>query len=406
MAVNDSGSTGLLPGERINWEPADESTAAPQSDSKLDEKYVRGEVRIVTEQGAIPVDEILTMVSGSKYELNPEFQRRRRWTVERQSRLIESLIINVPIPPIFLYEDSYNHFEVMDGLQRLTAIADFYAGLYPLTSLEEWPELNGRVYQTLPEQVRRGIDRRRIPTITLLKETASELLEAQRLKQVVFERINSGGIDLSPQESRNALYPGPMNSLCERLARNPSFCSTWGLPAPDIDEITSGTRSEELLSDSVYRRMDDVELVLRFFAHRQRVRLLKSGRLDRYLDQYLREANRFSETTLAALEALFVETIQLVFDVLGRGAFWLWRTRAGRYDWVERPTVVAYDPIMAGFSRMLDRGDRLREMAEPLRGSLPSFYETNGALFDGRKTNASDIGARDESFRLFLESFA
>src|SRR6185369_14704328 len=108
-----------------------------------------------------------------------------------QSRLMESFIMNVPIPPIFLYEVAYSRYEVMDGLQRLTAINEFYSDKFALTGLDQWPELNGMSYSTLPEQVRRGIDRRYLSSIILLQETARDELEAIRLKQLVFERINS-----------------------------------------------------------------------------------------------------------------------------------------------------------------------------------------------------------------------
>ena len=79
--------------------------------------------------------------------------------------------MNVPIPPIFLYEDRYSHYEVMDGLQRLTAIFEFYTGCTCLEGLDQWPELNKRRYSQLPDQVRRGIDRRYLSSIILLQET-------------------------------------------------------------------------------------------------------------------------------------------------------------------------------------------------------------------------------------------
>ena len=97
--------------------------------------------------------------------------------------------MNVPIPPIFLYEIEYSIYEVMDGQQRLTAIYDFYKGKFNLEELEYWRELNGRNYQNLPDQVRRGIDRRYLSSIVLLQETAKSQEEAEYLKQIVFERV-------------------------------------------------------------------------------------------------------------------------------------------------------------------------------------------------------------------------
>ena len=177
------------------------------------------------------------MLSGTDYKLNPEFQRRHRWSKSQKSKLIESFIMNVPIPPIFLYEDSYSHYEVMDGLQRLTAIKEFYKDEFELEGLEEWPELNGKKYTTLPQQIKKGIDRRYLSSIILLQETAKNEIEAMQLKQLVFERINSGGVKLEPQESRNAVFNGPFNELCIKLARNEFLCKTWGIPLPTEDEI-------------------------------------------------------------------------------------------------------------------------------------------------------------------------
>src|SRR5690606_6635683 len=79
---------------------------------EINEKYKKGEVRIITEQARYPLNTIVNLVSSEDYILNPEFQRRHRWDVSRKSKLIESFIMNVPIPPIFLYEVEYSIYEV------------------------------------------------------------------------------------------------------------------------------------------------------------------------------------------------------------------------------------------------------------------------------------------------------
>ena len=107
--------------------------------------------------------------------------------------------MNVPIPPIFLYENEYSHYEVMDGLQRMTTIYEFYQDKFALKGLEQWAELNGKVYSVLPEKIRQGIDRRYLSSIILLHESAKDQQKAQEMKQLVFERINSGGVKLDPK---------------------------------------------------------------------------------------------------------------------------------------------------------------------------------------------------------------
>ena len=119
-----------------------------KTDEEINEKYLKGEVRIVTEQARYPLSTIKDMFNGKDYILNPDFQRRLRWDRIKQSKLIESFIINVPIPPIFLYEKDYSVYEVMDGLQRITAIKEFYEDKYALEGLEIWPELNSKKYSS------------------------------------------------------------------------------------------------------------------------------------------------------------------------------------------------------------------------------------------------------------------
>lgn len=165
----------------------------------------------------------------------------------------------------------------MDGLQRLTAINEFYKGQYSLSGLELWPELNGKKYSDLPDKIRQGIDRRYVSSIILLQESARSSEEALRMKQLVFERINSGGVKLEPQETRNALHNGPMNALCIKLSQNIYLRRLFGIPyvnnTGDVAMNSEYSVSEDnidkkLDSHLLYRDMSDVELVLRFFALR------------------------------------------------------------------------------------------------------------------------------------------
>ena len=302
--------------------------------------------------------------------------------------------MNVPVPPIFLYEDEYSHYEVMDGLQRLTAIAAFYNDELRLLGLTEWPELNGRRYSEIPEQIRRGVDRRYLSSIILLRETAKTPEEAERLKQLVFERINSGGVALKEQESRNAIYNGRLNKLCIELSRNPYLCKMWDIPSPAPEEVQTDEVNPALEANPRFRTMFDVELVLRFFAHRQR-RRIGTGALRSYLDFYLKQGNFFSDETLERMRLLFEETTELVYRTLGESAFWLWRFRHGRWGWLERPTTTAYDAIMFVFSQHLSRADDIRARAEQFQEAIPRFYEKHVESFDARMTNMSNLRERD-----------
>jgi hypothetical protein len=395
---------GLYDGEQLTLDFGTGSPVVPHDRSSINAKYVKGEVRIITEQARYPLPSVVGMYEdGKAYVLNPDFQRRHRWNRQKQSRLIESFIMNVPIPPIFLYEVEYSKYEVMDGLQRMTAIFEFYKDRFPLADLEEWRELNGLRYSELPEQVQKGIDRRYLSSIILLQETAKSPHEAQRLKQLVFERINSGGVQLEPQESRNAIYDGPLNRLCIQLARNPYLCRMWDIPEPTTIELDTGAFSDELLENETFRRMEDVELVLRFFAYRQRL-LHDQTALNVYLDEFLRRGNSFSPELIARYKELFEETVKLVFDVLGEDAFHLWRQRKSGWNWFDRPTKVVYEPLMYGFSQRLERKADLLLRADQVRAALPEFYQTNYAIFEGRKVNRADMSARNEAVIALLDS--
>jgi Protein of unknown function DUF262 len=391
----------LFPGEDLHGNQEVDELTSLLSNEAINDKYIKGEVRIVTEQARYPLSAVPGMVASDDYQLNPEFQRRHRWDDAKKSRLIESFIMNVPIPPIFLYEDTFSHYEVMDGLQRLSAINDFYRDKFPLTDLEEWRELNGRRYSELPEQIKRGIDRRYLSSTILLQETAKTPEEALRLKQLVFERLNSGGIRLEPQEARNAIYNGPLNKLCIRLARNKYLCRLWGIPEPSEEELTSDAISTELLENDSFRKMEDVELVLRFFAYRQRPTFHRGAFRD-YLDHFLKEGNLFPASVLLAYENLFDNTIELVYNTLGETAFHLYRSRKTGWAWFERPTTVLYDPIMFVFSQNLSRSAELIGQKDAIRQKLPDFYREHYGDFEGRYTNLSNLAERNRLFSSFV----
>jgi|TARA_R100000049_G_C1949242_1_gene95884 hypothetical protein len=394
----------LVPGEDKIFTSTKDEEIIEISDNYINNKYIKGDARIVTEQARYPLNTIPNMVDSDDYELNPEFQRRHRWDNQKKSRLIESFIINVPIPPIFLYEDEYSHYEVMDGLQRLTAIKQFYRNEFKLEGLEEWPELNGRKYGNLPDKIRKGIDRRYLSSIILLQETAKDENEALRLKQLVFERINSGGVQLEPQESRNAIYNGPLNERCIMLARNRYLCATWGIPEPDLDELMENGASPALIENKHFRCMFDVELVLRFFAYRQRLKYHR-GALKDYLDEYLKNGNLMPAETLNSLSELFENTIRLAYDLLGEKAFWLYRKRKTGWGWFSRPTTAVYDPMMYALSGYSRDPETLLSKGNDIRSSLPGFYKENYEKFEGRYTNIANIQERNNLFSEFFESF-
>ena len=144
--------------------------------------------------------------------------------------------------------------------------------------------------------------------------------QESQLKKIVFERLNGGGVKLQHQETRNALYDGPLNRLCIELSEEPSFRRMWRIPLrPNEGNIGSTKNPSTKKGLEMYRKMDDVEMVLRFFAYRQ-MRNWSGASLNNigyYLEEFLRLGNNFSERLLSQYRGLFKGTLSLLNDVLG-----------------------------------------------------------------------------------------
>jgi Protein of unknown function DUF262 len=370
------------------------------TDSVINEKYLKGELRIITEQARYPLDSINLMIKSGKYNLNPEYQRRKRWDVTQQSKLIESFIINVPIPPIFIYEVDFANYEVMDGLQRLTAISEFYSDNFALFGLEEWSELNGKKYSQLPKNIKEGIDRRYLSSIILLTETAKNKEIAESLKQMVFGRLNGGGDKLTRQESRNALMLGKFNDFCIMLSKNDTFRTLWNY---ELYQYSKGELINEkvLLSQDSYREMEDVEMVLRFFAYRHYEQLSNFKSQELFLDNYLKSANNYDDDVFSELKNIFEETIELINTVFGKSAFYM----PDRTQKKNTPTKTVYDSLMHSFSKHLSKKKLIILNATKINKNKfkgeETTYISKGKkieLFDGKYNSKNNVDARIKYF--------
>jgi hypothetical protein len=387
------------------------------TDAELNKRYVKEGVRIVIEQARYPLNQILAMftdtfVSDSgkkeaKYKRDPEYQRRHRWDEGRKSRLIESFLMNVPVPPIFLYEYDLARFEVMDGRQRLTALMDFYSDHLELKELQYWPELNGRKYSTLPSSIRDGIDRRYLSSIIMLNETAANEEQAANLKKLVFERLNSGGVRLTGQETRNAVYNGPLNDLCLELSHSTELRAMLGTPlvaeAP-VDSENPGESDDSATSEQdaegvhvtpagrkMYESMEDVEIVLRFYAYRHLAKFPQGlNRISEFLDEFLMRGNGFDSETLDDYRSLFLDNIRFWYEIGGTTAFRV--KRSNRHF-----SKIAFDALMYA-SSALDQDQRTLLSSHPgaVMSAIDTMYDSYGVVFGGRKTNTADANRRNQ----------
>ena len=223
--------------------------------SSLEEKYGEQMRQIFPTRIDLPWLTLKTQID-EQINLRPDFQRRDRWNDEKRSRFIESVIMNVPVPPVFLGEEEYGKYVVLDGRQRLTAALKFLSNELRLQGLQVWKELNGLTYAEIKKKgFAATIERRFLPAILLTRESSPEV------KYEVFDRLNTGGVIAEQMEVRNAIFPGRFNMLLHQLSKDTNFRRLWGIPNSE-DPVA-------LERNSIYREMADLELVLRFFALRE-----------------------------------------------------------------------------------------------------------------------------------------
>lgn len=366
------------------------SATPTQTDEDINARYSKGEGRILIETNRERLQVFVEALRRPGYiDLSPFYQRRDRWENMRKSQLIESFIMNIPVPPVFLYEREFNQYEVMDGQQRITAIQDFYDDKFVLEGLEYWPELEGYRYSTLPEKIRAGIDRRSLSSIVLLKESAVDEIEVSLIRRVVFDRLNRGGIKLERQEIRNALFPSLFNQLVHKLAANPIFRKAWKIP----DDNQSAAKV------IFYQKMGDLEVVLRFFALRHAESL--EGPLQQFLDDYMLKMKAANAADILVLEKLFMDVIALGNEIYGDLLFRTWDPE--KQQWSSSPNKGFCDCVLTGLAWNLTKAPYLLSKKQEIINATKLLFEQYDAgTFTGRKSTKKDLIDRLTFFRDML----
>ena len=266
-------------------------------------------------------------------KLNPDYQRRHRWNEEISSRLIESLILNIPIPFVYIsqdidvneeIEDGHARYSVIDGQQRLTAIYDFFENKYPLTGLEVLEKLNDSYYKDLPPFLVRRLEERSIRCLRI------DSTVDQQVKYDIFERLNSGSVKLEAQELRNATCRGKFNELIKVLSKN-----------ADYRDLIS-------LSDAREKKMEDEELILRYFSlsHEDGYKDYKSG-FKKFLTTKMVDFNNFDAAQLTLMEKEFKKVIAFVKDMSnGDKPFAKYRYTDGTLEFMSNFNAAVFDAVM------------------------------------------------------------
>lgn len=323
-----------------------------------------GEVR--TESLELSFGEIVNLYSQNELIIQPDYQRLFRWSDEQRSRLIESILLELPIPQIFVIENGDGVLELIDGLQRISSVIQFIEPskleLEPLKLIgcKIIKELNGNKFEDLPLKLRLRIKRTSIRTILIKRQSRSFL------RYEMFMRFNTGGTILSPQEIRNC----SARMLGEDGTRFYSFLQQKA-------QAESFITCTETMSQAELDKKGDEELVLRFLTVKN-ARDLFSGSVRDWLDDYMEKV-------------LLKE-----FD----------------FDYNRESEI--FDNLFGYFARVLDAGSFVRYRGDTPIGALaPAYYEaiTMGVLnvFDRIKYVDEDVvkktiikTVQSEKFRQYI----
>ena len=370
------------------------------NEKEIEELYDSGEYRLHQERNDFLLPQIVDFVRTKRWlNLHPEYQRRLVWDRKKKSLLIESLLMNVPIPPVFLFEYDLSRYETMDGQQRLNTIVDFYNNRFKLTGLKTWNVLNGRTYDDCPPRIQKGLDRRRLSATILLAESRSSVSSGDDVRRTVFERLNTGGQNLNAQELRNCLYSGPFNDLIIELAGERTFNEIWDMPSYE-DNIRSGQISPKLREHRLFKRMTDCETVLRFFAFRKQSRL--RGAVKTILDNCMEKYRKISDAKIDHFRELFLTRLELAREIFGENTF-----RIPSDDETDRLSTPLYDATMVALDEVYDSRAALVKNRKRIYGGLCNIFddEDNYEIIVGRPNTAQAIKQRQELLRdLFHEN--
>lgn len=376
---------------------------APSPEETIDEQFAKQPFRVVYQTNNFLLPQIKGLIDdGEDFTIRPEYQRRLRWPNKQKSLLIESLLLNVPVPPVFFYENDLARYEVMDGQQRLNAIKEFLDNSFKLRGLEVLSSLNGRSYLQLPPRVKRSLDRASISAIVVLQESQGRLKRAgtshyYELRRFVFERLNTGGRRLTAQEIRNAVYGGAFNDEIVRLSRDSVFTRVWGIPAYKAADPNDYYEEPERQKNSLYRSMGDCQLVLRFFALDKDEHI--QGSMRSMLDKCMERNLNITTDEAELMGRRYLDRLHFADQLFDQKPF----TLAHPGDQRHRPVAGVYDGVMVALDHFWEERHMLLDKKLELQAAYLDLV-TGGSrgTLTGLANTSADIRAR---IKLFTDLF-
>ncbi len=335
------------------------------------------------------ISDIFSSFNDHELDTTPAFQRGYVWDKIKASKLIESVLLHVPLPLIYTAEETDGSEVVIDGQQRLMTFIGFLSNKFPrdqrpfkLVKLKILKELNGKAFGDLDQSLKTAIKRYGVSIIKIANTTD------ENVKFGIFERLNTGAVTLSPQELRNCIYRGPFNELIKTLATHSSFTRVLALQK----------RPE---------RMVDCEMVLRFLAFNERTHLNFNGKMKTFMNEFMRTHQDISAERQAEWRDRFTLACDNAFIVFGDKSFRRFRsgTEKDRRDlWESAINKALFDCTMFWFARYEKRQivaskDEIREGAISLMANSQSFIDATTL----GTSDVSRVKTRFDEFKAMLD---
>ncbi len=340
--------------------------------------------KIYTELGDPEVESLYNKFKRGKLIVQPDFQRQFVWDTTKASRLIESALLGIPIPVVYISQEQDNKEYVIDGQQRLTSFFSFMDGTFPdgadfkLTGLKVFRELNGTKYCKLADDLQDVIRYFKLRTITFKKDSD------QDLKFEIFERLNTGSVSLNDQELRNCIYRGRFNILLRELSTEPDFTYLLGLKRPD-------------------KRMKDIELVLRFSAFHHATYLNYKPPMKDFLNLEAERYRDIGKDDEQQLRTAFKNTCQIVRSMFGKNAFKRFHNGSDKnpsgYWEPKKFNASLYDILMCTLARQ-DKNFVYQNL-DSVRESLIHLMTKNQEFIDAIELSTSSLQAVTKRFDLW-----
>ncbi|NQU06135.1 MAG: DUF262 domain-containing protein [Calditrichaeota bacterium] len=352
----------------------------------LTDEIKKARTEIVSDGYEMSVGEIINLYHDYEIFINPEFQRLFRWDKTRKTKFIESLLLGIPIPPIFVYHDENGVWELIDGLQRLSTIFEFvgilrknktekYAPsvlegtrLLPSMVNKRWTPSSPKAKNGLDQPSRIQIKRARI-RVEILKQESDP-----QAKYELFQRLNTGGMELSEQEVRNCILVMLNKTLFDWISEYAAKDYFRNVIAQTTDKIS---------------KQMEKELVLRFIVFRN-IKYTTGLEVHKYLEESMIKIALDSNFNLENEGYIFEQTFKLLNETSGSKSFKRWN--AVRNDFTGKFLMSVFEVVSIGLSKNLDSILKLKNKERKIflarrrksLGNNPTFIKYSGMGISGK----------------------